>query len=180
MYQPRFLLQKTQQKHSALCLLCLFVSKPGNYPLPAVASSVCCVPSISRDGHTQEDSSRQIYLFLFGLISAHPHGIFFCLRDGTSLNKRRDRVNYFVLLTPQLTALIELPACAPLLLSPCPCRHVERHHQGGHKDAEAGHHVARGLPPRGSDHEEAPARQTGSSLCCGVRGAHLYRHRVHG
>ena len=57
---------------------------------------------------------------------------------------------------------------------------MEWHHEGGHKDAEAGHHVAWGLPPGGSDHEEAQTRQAGASLCSGVRGAHLYRHWVHG
>ena len=59
-------------------------------------------------------------------------------------------------------------------------RHVERHHQGGHQDPEARHHVARGLPAGGPDHEEAPPRQAGAAVRRGLRGAHLHRDRVHG
>lgn len=56
---------------------------------------------------------------------------------------------------------------------------MERHHQGGGKDPEARHHVARVLPGGGSDHEEAPTRQAGAAVRRGVRRTHLYRHRVH-
>lgn len=61
----------------------------------------------------------------------------------------------------------------------CLCRLLERHHQGGHKDAEAGHHVAWGFPPGGPDHEETQARQTGASIRGCVWGAHLHCHRIH-
>lgn len=35
---------------------------------------------------------------------------------------------------------------------------VEQHYPGGDKDAQAGHHGPEGLPRRGADYEEAPAR----------------------
>jgi len=59
-------------------------------------------------------------------------------------------------------------------------RHVEWHDAGCDQDPEAGHHVSRGLPAGGSDHEEAAARQTGASLRRGVGGAHLHRDGIHG
>lgn len=67
-----------------------------------------------------------------------------------------------------------------LTYSPLLLRHVERHHQGGHQDPEAGHHVPGGLPAGGPDHEEAAARQAGAAVRRGLRGAHLHRDRVHG
>lgn len=84
------------------------------------------------------------------------------------LEQLQELINDIVLLPPPSTTLIT-PA-ARGLVSPRLrlCRHVERHHQGGHKDAENGHHVARGLPPRGPDHEEAPTRQAGAPLRRGV------------
>lgn len=53
-YQCRIVLSgNNTTKTLDFCLLCLFVSKQGNDPLPVVASSVCCKASISRDGHAQ-------------------------------------------------------------------------------------------------------------------------------
>lgn len=66
-----------------------------------------------------------------------------------------EQLRDIVPLSPRLKTLIPLVARG-LVVCLCLCRHVEWYHQGGHKDAEAGHHVARGLPARGSDHEEAP------------------------
>ena len=50
-------------EHKQPYLLCLLMSKLGNYPLPAVASAVSCIHSVSGDCLTQEDSHREIYLW---------------------------------------------------------------------------------------------------------------------
>lgn len=57
---------------------------------------------------------------------------------------------------------------------------MERYDARGDKDSEARHHVAGGLPPGGSGHEETETRKAGSALRRGVRGTDLHRHGVHG
>lgn len=56
---------------------------------------------------------------------------------------------------------------------------VEQHHPGGDKDAQAGHHGSEGLPRRGADHEEAPARQADPIVrCVHHGGTDLHYHGI--